>query len=288
MKITKYLLLTIVLFFNTNCASAPEPTENPNTTWQNSSEIQTPQMSPAVAPSGENQAQQTNAPDALIRDLYKMHDKQPGAIVQGKNRAILDKYFDRNLADLIWKDMTANQNEIGTIDFDIFYNTQDPDIKKLSVGAPQISGERASVPVTFENYGTKNSLTYSLVKQKGTWKISDINYGAGNTLLKYFKESNANVKNAESASGEFGGTYRVGDTTCTVKPVKMAFEVKWEKGAGAEIYFSADGSRPITDFAFTTDPKNGKANVFNFDDGNFDTGTFYRADGKELPIKRIR
>jgi len=111
-----------------------------------------------------------------------------GAIVQGKNRAILDKYFDKNLADLIWKDMTTNKEEVGVIDFDIFYNAQDADVKNLVVGTPKIDGDKANAVVTFENFKEKNILTYSLIKEKGAWKISDIDYGQGNTLLKYFKE----------------------------------------------------------------------------------------------------
>ena len=233
-----------------------------------------------------NSFAQTNTPDALIRDLYKTHDQNNGAIVQGKKRAILDKYFDKKLGDLIWTDMTTNQNEVGVIDFDIFYNTQDAEIKNLAVGTAKINGGKATVPVTFVNYTTKNTLVYSLVREKATWKISDINYGKGESLLKYFNESSESVKSPTNAASEFEGKFQVGDTTCVVTPIKMAFEVKWAKGKGSEIFFYEE--RTNGTFAFASDPKTGKPNVFSFDDENYTTGTFYRADGKQFPIRRVQ
>ncbi len=283
MKLINYLLLTFGLLLTINCAAGTHTTttENVNTNVPNASGSATPEAASAV----ENKAQ-TTAPEALLQDLYKTHDKDNGAIVQGKNRAILDKYFDKNLSDLIWKDMTTNNDEVGVIDFDIFYNAQDTDIKNLVVGTPKIDGEKATVAVTFENFKKKNTLTYSLVKEKTVWKIADINYGDGQTLLKYFKDDKGSVTNDSSPKGEFEGTYQIGETTCTVKPIKMAFEVKWSKGTGTEIFFSQD--RTNDKYIFASDPPNGKANTFSFDDENYNSGTFYRADGKEFPIKRIK
>ena len=134
-----------------------------------------------------NKSQQL-IPDALLRDLYKVHARKNSGILSDKSRKQLDKYFDRNLANLIWKDLTTHRNEIGVIDFDIFYNTQDPLIKNVSVGQPKINGARATVSVSFYNSGAKETIVYTLVKQNGAWKISDIKYRNGDTLLKYFRE----------------------------------------------------------------------------------------------------
>lgn len=169
MKSTSYLLPAAFLFFTVNCFAAPRP------------------VTAETAPAGEHQAQSV-APAALIRDLYKTHDQDNGAVVQGKNRRMLDKYFDKNLAGKIWKDMTTNNGEVGVIDFDLFYDAQDTEIKRLAVGAAKIKGDRATVRVTFENFKKKKTLTYTLVKEKSAWKIADINYGGDNTLLKYFED----------------------------------------------------------------------------------------------------
>jgi hypothetical protein len=285
MKLANFLLIAVVLLSAISCSSAPKTSaENVNVTVANAENAESAQSNAAVAETAA--AQSAVAPDALIKDLYKTHDKNYGAIVHGKNRAILDKYFDKNLGGVIWKDMTTNQNEVGVIDFDIFYNTQDPDIKNLVVGAAKINGDKAVVPVTFDNYKEKNLINYTLVKEKSAWKISDIDYGEGNSLLKYFKESNENVSDAKTENGEFEGVYQIGETTCTVKPVKMAFEVKWAKGSGTEMFFSE--GRADDRYIFASNPPKGKANSFAFDDENYNTGTFYRADGREFPIKRVK
>ena len=62
-----------------------------------------------------------------------------------------------------------------------------------------------------------------------------------------------------------------------------AFEVRWAKGSGVEMFFSKDGN------TFESSPdKNGKTNRFEFDDENYTTGIFYRADGKEFPVRRMK
>ena len=66
----------------------------------------------------------------------------------------------------------------------------------------------------------------------------------------------------------------------------MAFEIKWAKGTGAEMFF-AEG-RANDRYIFVTRPAKGKANSFAFDDENYNTGTFYRADGKEFAIRRVK
>ncbi|MBS1792906.1 MAG: DUF3828 domain-containing protein [Acidobacteria bacterium] len=192
MKLFIYLLLAAFWLTLTGCTFNFQAGSNTtNAQPAPSAKTETNAAKPETTPAAENRAPAAAAlaPDALLRDLYKTHDRDNGAIVQGKNRAIIDKYFDKNLGGLIWKDMTTNKDEVGTIDFDIFYNAQDTDINNLNVGAPQIDGDKARVEVTFENYKEKNTLVYSLVKENADWKIADIDYGKGQTLLKLFKEA---------------------------------------------------------------------------------------------------
>ncbi len=78
------------------------------------------------------------------------------------------------------------------------------------------------------------------------------------------------------------GKYQVGETTCNVKPVKMAFEVRWAKGSGVEMFaFTEDNT-------FESAPGSNDSNAFVFDDGNYNTGTFYRADGKSFTVRRAK
>ena len=65
----------------------------------------------------------------------------------------------------------------------------------------------------------------------------------------------------------------------------MAFEVRWKHGIGTEMFFADE--RYSDKVTFSSDPEKGQPNVFSLDD-EINTGTFYRADGKEFPIKRIK
>lgn len=135
---------------------------------------------------------QTSTPDALVRALYKTHDydlkHNKDSLLNGRSRRTLDKYFDKTLANYIWKDLTTHKGEVGVMDFDPFYNTQDPQITTLIVGTAKIVANRAMVRVTFKNAGRKEIITYKLTKQKSVWKISDIEYDNDQSLLKHFKE----------------------------------------------------------------------------------------------------
>ena len=282
MKLISNLLLTAGLLAAAGCSSAPKTTaENINVAVTDTANVQT--MPPVAA--GENSAAQTAAPDAIVKDLYTQHDARKSPFFQTKDRALVDKYFEKNLADMIWKDAKESDGEVGALGADPLYNAQDTDIKNFSLGQPKITGEKAEVIVTFDNYKEKEKFIYTLVKQNNEWKISDINYGEL-TLIGVFKDNAQAMSEAKNQTDGFEGTYQIGDTTCTVKPVKMAFEVRWAKGSGAEMFFFQD--RANDKYIFASDPPKGKANSFAFDDENFTTGIFYRADGKQFPIKRIR
>ena len=231
---------------------------------------------------------QKDAIDALVKDLYREHDAQKSPFFQTKNRALVDKYFEKNLADLIWKDANESQGEIGALGFDPLYNAQDTDIKNFVVASPRVNGDKATVAVSFENHKEKQTLIYTLARQNSAWKISDIGYDFGSTLVGIFKEHDSHANDRKISTGEFEGTYQVGDTTCTVKPGEMAFEVKWKQGAGAEMFFADERSGGSDKITFSSNPKKGKPNVFSFDNEDYNIGTFYRADGKEFPFKRIK
>lgn len=248
-----------------------------------------PNTNAAANSAAAQTAQTTTAPDALVAELYKQHDGQNSPFFQAENRAAVDKYFTKSTADIIWKDAVEANGEVGALGADPLYDAQDSDIKNFKVGQPIVTGDKAEVPVTFDNFGKKQVIKFLLAKENGAWKINDLNYGKY-TLLSIYKDNaaamNSQGKAEKSSPGNFEGKYQVGDTTATVKPVKMAFEVKWAKGSGTEMFFSEGAANDK--YIFASDPKTGKANVFSFDDENYNTGTFYRADGKEFPIKRTK
>jgi hypothetical protein len=150
-----------------------------------------------ISPKGAANETVRPAPDSparIIEEIYAIHAQDLKAeaedrIINGADRRNLDKYFDKNLANLIWIDLTTQRDEVGVIDFDLFYATQDPQITNVRVAPAQIAGGKASVRVTFNNAGAKYSVVYLLVRENGNWKINDIKYRNGETLLKYFKDA---------------------------------------------------------------------------------------------------
>jgi hypothetical protein len=226
---------------------------------------------------------QAMAPAALVADLYKQHDAQKGPFFQYKDRAIVDKYFTRSTADLIWKDATTVKGEVGALGADPLYDAQDTEIKNFTIGKASLNGEKASVTVSFENFGEKKIITFALVTEGGKWKIDDISYNGGSyTLVGLFKEDAGS-----SEMAEFEGGFQVGPTTCIVKPVKMAFEVKWARGTGVEMFFAKGDV--AGKYIFETEAgKNGTTSKFSFDDASYTTGTYIRKDGKTYAIKRLK
>jgi hypothetical protein len=130
--------------------------------------------------------QVSEPPEALVRALYKTHDAKKSPFFQAKDRALVDKFFVDEMADLIWEDATiaAKTGEQALLDADPLYNAQDMDIKDFVIHPAQIDGDQAEVLVTFTNFGEKKEFTYLLDKEGGKWLIGDIFYGDGSQLFQ--------------------------------------------------------------------------------------------------------
>ncbi|MDQ5846309.1 MAG: GerMN domain-containing protein [Acidobacteriota bacterium] len=128
------------------------------------------------------------APDAVVASLYRQHKKQ-SPFFQTTNRALIDKYFDKQLGDLLWKDAITSKNEVGVIDGDPLYNAQDMEIKKFAIHKAVTGKGTADVVVTFENFGKKKGITFQLVPRRTGWKIANIKYDDGSNMLGWFKEA---------------------------------------------------------------------------------------------------
>lgn len=89
-----------------------------------------------------------------------------------------------------------------------------------------------------------------------------------------------------AAAAEFEGGYQVGDTHCVATPVKMAFEVTWEKGRGTMLIFF-DRHTPKGKVVFVSAPGANGEDRFVFDDDRYARGKFIRADGKEFAVSKV-
>ena len=121
------------------------------------------------------------SPAQLVADLYRQHKKQ-SPFFQHKNRALVDRYFDKKLADLLWN-MPNSPDEVGPLDGDPLYNAQDMDIKNFVVHPAAPVNESASVLVTFTNIGKKQEVKFLLAMNRTGWKITNIKYDDGTDLI---------------------------------------------------------------------------------------------------------
>jgi Protein of unknown function (DUF3828) len=217
------------------------------------------------------------SPETVVAELYKLHERHQSPFSRPKNRALFDRFFDKKLSGLVWTDMNSHPGEIGVIDFDPLYSAQDIKIKNFKVQKARIDGTSAEVPVSFTNYGRAEKLTFKMVSHGGAWKISDIRYTEGATLLEMFNDNQTHM---------FQGAYKVGETSCNVKPVKMAFEIRWAKGKGAMIFFF-DSETEDGKYIYASEDKGAGQDKFIFDSDRFDSGRFIRADGKEYSVSRL-
>ena len=135
------------------------------------------------------QTSRAASPDALVRELYRVHNQKHSPFFQTRSRALLYKYFEKNLADMIWKDAVKSKGEVGVIDGDPLYDAQDMEIKHFAIAQPRYETGRAMVDANFENLGQKKTITFIVVKGPSGWRIRDIIYGEGRTLGSEFKES---------------------------------------------------------------------------------------------------
>ena len=134
-------------------------------------------------------ASKRTGPDALVADLYKANKQKRSPFFQTRSRALLYKYFEKSLADLIWKDAVHSKGEVGAIDGDPLYDAQDMEIKKFAIKKPKYEEGRALVDATFENFGKPQTITFIVVKGKTGWRIRDIVYSEGRTLAGELKET---------------------------------------------------------------------------------------------------
>lgn len=136
-----------------------------------------PKTAPAAA---------TNTPDALVRSLYDAQKADRGPFFQTKSRALVDKYFTKDFADLIWKDAVGSKGEVGAIDFDPLFNAQDMKITAFVIGKPEYDKAGsgiATVTVSFRNFGKPDNVRFLLEQDAAkNWKITDIRYKSGDML----------------------------------------------------------------------------------------------------------
>lgn len=128
-------------------------------------------------------------PENTVRELYRAHRDGSGRVFEKRGRKLQQKFFDRKLAALIWKNLSETpEGEVGNLDFDPLYNAQDTRVRNFRVGDGTVRGDTATVPVTFLNFDQRVGLVFSLVNTKEGWKVSNIDYGEGPDLVQILSQ----------------------------------------------------------------------------------------------------
>src|SRR4051794_455746 len=83
------------------------------------------------------QAQSTSGtvttPEALVSNLYRVQKQNRGPFFQTRSRALINKYFEKDLASLIWTDAVKSKGEVGVLDGDPLFDAQDIEIKHFVI-----------------------------------------------------------------------------------------------------------------------------------------------------------
>jgi hypothetical protein len=130
-------------------------------------------------------------PDVVVKKLYAAQKAGDGPFFQTENRAAVDRFFTKEFANLIWNDAVKASGEVGAIDFDPLFGSQDPQITDFEImetgwgGDDKFGAEdKAAVQVTFKNAGEKQMISFQFRQGKNKqWKIDDIRYPNHDNLL---------------------------------------------------------------------------------------------------------
>ena len=130
-----------------------------------------------------NSDSQIAAPDATVRELYKLHDADRSPLYKAKNRAEMEKFFSKDFVNLVWTN-GSEPNLMNKIAIEGDALTGLDSLSKVeseNFGKAEITGNKASVPVTInaldeDGKKFKNTLNYELVKENSGWRVADIKY----------------------------------------------------------------------------------------------------------------
>ncbi|WP_223860856.1 hypothetical protein [Spirosoma validum] len=117
-----------------------------------------------------------SASDRLVRSLYFEHNKTENPFREKKDRGLVDQFFAKPTADLIWNDAQKSSGKVNRTKTNLLFNAPDDAIKKMWVEPAAVAGTRAVVYVTFENKGKPEEIKIDLQQVAGRWRITDMLY----------------------------------------------------------------------------------------------------------------
>jgi hypothetical protein len=129
-------------------------------------------------------AAEPDAPHLIVKELYAAHASDKSPFFQSEDRKRLDPFFTKELGDLLVKDVVDAKGDLGRLDFDPLFGSQDPQITEFVIGETGLGGDKkfgpddeAVVQVTFKDSGAERMISFRFVQGKDkVWLIEDIRY----------------------------------------------------------------------------------------------------------------
>lgn len=125
-----------------------------------------------------------SAADRLVRALYFEHSKKDNPLLETKNRTLIDQFFVKSTADLIWHDASASPGKLNRTKANPLFNSPNEFIKKMWVLPAAVGGSRAVVYVTFERKAKPEEIRIDMQQVAGRWRIMDMLYPDGKRLTE--------------------------------------------------------------------------------------------------------
>jgi len=224
-------------------------------------------------------------PQQVVKNLYAAKDAS-SPFFQKKSRALVDKYFTGELADLIWKDATSAGDGVGALDFNPLFYAQDDDITGFVVEKADANGV---VKVKFKNFGKDEQIFYTLVTantKSKVWKIDSIVYSDAEDLgsiLSYGMMTEAEMKEAEKMN-KLDGDYMVGTVKCNITETKNGFWARVK--CDDQENFQVIDTESMTFGTFNPNEKGRKGRFISPEYGVIEK--FVDATGKEFKVTRVQ
>lgn len=141
-----------------------------------------------ISPYSDSSSASTDSPENIVSNLYRDFPPDGKEAVHWQKKDVLAKYFDNNLVDLFLKEQECSERDKGicNIDFMILYDAQDYQITEFHIDA--FDPVKKVVNVRFKNYNKPTLIVYQMSETPAGWRISDIRYEKGHSLVETLKQ----------------------------------------------------------------------------------------------------
>lgn len=121
------------------------------------------------------------AADRLVRALYFEHRVKENPFVEAKDLTLAEQFFTKPMAAkvLAYAQKSGKKTTVSPL-----FNIPDKQAEKMWVLPATISGDKASVFVTYTDKGKPQEMRCEMTKQADRFRIADILYADGSRLTE--------------------------------------------------------------------------------------------------------